>query len=67
MPATVTVVIGCTGVWIASIATGGSVWNGSVHGSDPPNSTPTALGIPSKSGQETSECATTSMPPRLYL
>jgi membrane associated rhomboid family serine protease len=33
MPATLAVVIGCVGVWIASIATGGSVWNGSVHGS----------------------------------
>jgi membrane associated rhomboid family serine protease len=32
MPATVTIVAGCTGVWIASIATGGSVWSGSVRG-----------------------------------
>jgi membrane associated rhomboid family serine protease len=32
MPATLTIVAGCTGVWIASIATGGSVWSGSVRG-----------------------------------
>jgi membrane associated rhomboid family serine protease len=32
MPATLTVVAGCTGVWIASIATGGSVGSGAVRG-----------------------------------
>ena len=32
MPATLTIVAGCVGVWIASIATGGSVWSGSVRG-----------------------------------
>jgi membrane associated rhomboid family serine protease len=32
MPATLTIVIGCTGVWIASIVTGATPWNGSVHG-----------------------------------
>ncbi len=32
MVATVTVVVGCLGVWIASLATGGLVWSGTVHG-----------------------------------
>jgi membrane associated rhomboid family serine protease len=32
MPATLTIVSGCTGVWIASIVTGATPWNGSVHG-----------------------------------
>jgi membrane associated rhomboid family serine protease len=32
MLATLTIVIGCIGVWIASIATGATPWNGSVHG-----------------------------------
>jgi hypothetical protein len=32
MPATITVVSGCVAVWIASLATGWSVWSGSVHG-----------------------------------
>ncbi len=32
MPATVAVVIGCLGVWVASIVTGGSLWDGTVHG-----------------------------------
>ena len=33
MLATVAVVVVCVAVWIASIATGGSVWTGAVHGS----------------------------------
>jgi membrane associated rhomboid family serine protease len=32
MPATVVIVVGCLGVWVASIATGGPLWNGTVHG-----------------------------------
>jgi membrane associated rhomboid family serine protease len=32
MPATLVIAAGCTGVWLASLATGGSLWSGSVHG-----------------------------------
>ncbi len=32
MLATLTVAAGCLGVWLASLATGGSLWSGSVHG-----------------------------------
>lgn len=31
-PATLVVVIGCVGVWVASVAAGGQVWSGSVRG-----------------------------------
>jgi membrane associated rhomboid family serine protease len=31
MPATLLVAAGCTGVWLASLATGGSLWSGSAH------------------------------------
>jgi len=32
MPATLTIVVGSIGVWVASVATGGSPWSASVHG-----------------------------------
>jgi membrane associated rhomboid family serine protease len=32
MPATLIIIVSCIGVWIASIATGGSVWSGAVRG-----------------------------------
>ncbi len=32
MPATLLIAAGCLGVWLASLATGGSLWSGSVHG-----------------------------------
>src|ERR1700761_9440876 len=32
MPATLVIAAGCLGVWLASLATGGSLWSGAVHG-----------------------------------
>jgi membrane associated rhomboid family serine protease len=32
MLATLLIAAGCTGVWLASLATGGSLWSGAVHG-----------------------------------